>query len=195
MKNENEPMSLIDIEKILIEAAKISNHRRFVIAGSLSIIGAVMVPPVDMSMSRDLDMYPQLDPGRGFLEIASSLGENSKFHLENGFYADPITPSLLILPENWENRLTQISLSHGVVAIFMDPNDVAIGKLVRGNKNDLEWVESGLIEGVMNSDTIMAIQDKSSNITHEESLELKSNLLKINSSKDYQTKRRGYTPG
>ena len=36
------PMSLADIELLLIEAAKLSNHRNFVIAGSLSVLGAVM---------------------------------------------------------------------------------------------------------------------------------------------------------
>ena len=46
-------------------ASEISNHRRFVIAGSLVATGAVVNPPAAMVMSRDLDFYPQLDPGRG----------------------------------------------------------------------------------------------------------------------------------
>lgn len=147
-------MTLDDIEQLLVSAGQISNHRRFVIAGSLCAIGAVIRPPVAMSMSRDLDMYPQLDPGRGFLEIASQLGKGSDFHKTHGFYADPITPKLLALPEGWEARLAPISLKGGIVAFFMDPNDAALGKLVRAQANDLQWVGAGLKEGILNSEII-----------------------------------------
>ena len=83
-------MSLDDVEELLFAASLASNHRRFVIGGSLTVIGAVVTPPREMAMSRDLDMHPELDPGRGFQEIAASLGENSTFHRSHGFYADPI---------------------------------------------------------------------------------------------------------
>ena len=133
MKPIDAPMTLVDVELLLRHASEISNHRRFVIAGSLVACGAVVNPPPDMVMSRDLDFYPQLDPGRGFEEIAHQLGEGSPFHAQHGFYADPITPALLALPDDWQTRLAPISLAHGVVAFFIDPNDAAIGKLMRGN--------------------------------------------------------------
>jgi hypothetical protein len=66
------PMTLEDIETLLVEAAKLSNHRNFVIAGSLSVLGAVMRPPQDMLMSRDVDLYTKLDPGRIIVEIADA---------------------------------------------------------------------------------------------------------------------------
>lgn len=156
MKAGDAPMTLADVEVLLRRASEISNHRRFVIAGSLVACGAVVNPPADMVMSRDLDFYPQLDPGRGFEEIARQLGEGSPFHQEHGFYADPITPALLALPDGWQSRLAPISLAHGVVAFFIDPNDAAIGKLMRGNDNDLRWVRAGLGEGILNADTIRA---------------------------------------
>ena len=90
MKPGDAPMTLADVELLLRHAGEISNHRRFVIAGSLVACGAVVHPPADMVMSRDLDFYPQLDPGRGFEEIARMLGEGSPFHREHGFYADTI---------------------------------------------------------------------------------------------------------
>lgn len=152
-------MTLEDIEVLLIEASKVSNHRRFVIAGSLVAIGAVMSAPVEMVMSRDLDMYPQLDPERGFVEIVEKLGEGSDFHKEHGFYADPITPKLLALPEGWESRIAPISLKNGIVAMFLDPNDVAIGKLARGNENDLRWAHAGLREGILNGE-VMAQRER-----------------------------------
>lgn len=154
MKSANEPMSLDDIADLLLAASAASNHRRFVIGGSLSVIGAVIAPPREMAMSRDLDMYPELDPGRGFQEIAETLGQNSSFHRTHGFYADPITPQLLALPEGWDRRLGQISLKGGVIALFIEPNDAAIGKLLRGSENDMRWIEAGFKERILNPKTM-----------------------------------------
>ena len=154
MKSTDDVMRLEDLEELLVAASQSSNHRRFVVAGSLSILGAVVTPPTDMAMSRDLDFYPQLDPGRGFLEIASDLGEGSPFHQQNGFYADPISPKLLALPAGWEGRLAPHSMRHGVVAFFMEPNDVAIGKLARGADHDIRWIRAGLACGALNAQVI-----------------------------------------
>ena len=156
MKPASEPMTLGDVETLLVEASRISNHRRFVIAGSLAATGAVVQPPSDMVMSRDLDFYPQLDPGRGFEEISRQLGAGSIFQQMNGFYADPISPKILALPGGWETRLAQISMAGGIVAFFVDPNDIAISKMVRGNDNDLRWVRAGLAEGILNLEIMRA---------------------------------------
>lgn len=179
MKHDGEPMSLADLERLLIEASKKCNHRRFVVAGSLCAIGAVIVPPPSMVMSRDLDFYPQLDPDRGFLEIASDLGEGSTFHREHGYYADPITPKLLALPEGWESRLAPISLNGGVVAIFMDPNDAAIGKLARGQDNDLRWIAAGLEEGILQREQIIERLGKVSSLSLDEAQFAKKSLDSI----------------
>ena len=136
-----------------------------------------MTPPPEMVMSRDLDMYPQLDPGRGFIEISSQIGEGSSFHVEHGFYADPITPKLLALPEGWESRIAPISMSGGIVAMFLDPNDVAIGKLMRGNDNDLCWVRAGLAESLLNAATILQRERTATNASMDEHQRLRAALI------------------
>jgi hypothetical protein len=168
MKPAGESMTLEDLESLLVKASQISNHRRFVIAGSLSVIGAVVRPPAAMVMSRDLDFYPQLDPERGFIEIASQLGEGSPFHKAHGYYADPITPELLSLPGGWENRVAPISLRGGVVAMFLDPNDVAIGKLMRGHENDVRWLAAGLRERVLSWATVQQRMPSVHNASQED---------------------------
>ena len=160
------PMSLADIELLLIEAAKLSNHRNFVIAGSLSVLGAVMRPPLDMLISRDVDIYTKLDPGRVFIEIADSktgITEGSKFHLKHGFYADPISPKI------------PVTLAQGVVANFIEPNDVAIAKLARSEENDIRWVRAGVKAGIIQLDVLEARVKTTHNI-------LKGELKKIRSS-------------
>jgi hypothetical protein len=160
--------TLDDITALLTEASRISNHRSFVIAGSLCALAAVMRPPNEMVISRDVDFYPKLDPGRGFIEIAKMLGEGSKFEKEHGFYADPITPELLLRPEGWEARMVQIPLTGGIVAWFMDVNDAAVGKLARSSENDIRWVISGLGEGMLNAKTIIQRCKATQAMTSEE---------------------------
>ncbi len=148
------PMTLKDIETVLVEAARLSNHRNFVVAGSLSVIGAVMRPPEDMLMSRDVDIYTKLDPGRVFVEIAEHIAEGSPFHVKHGFYANQISPIILSLPDGWEARLIPVTLAQGVVANFIDPNDMAVAKLARSESNDIHWVTSGVKAGIVKLETV-----------------------------------------
>jgi hypothetical protein len=156
MTTEDRPVTLEQIEALLNEASRLSNHRHFVIAGSLCAVGAVVRPPIEMVMSRDVDLYPKLDPGRGFLEIASHLGQGSAFAAKEGIYADPITPALLSMPSDWELRLMPISLRGGVTAWFVDPTDGAAAKLIRGDPHDLSWVKAALREGIVQPELLRA---------------------------------------
>lgn len=175
------PMTLQDIETVLVEAAKLSNHRNFVVAGSLSVIGAVIRPPEDMLMSRDVDIYTKLDPGRVFVEIAEQIAEGSPFHVKHGFYADPISPVILSLPEGWEARLIPVTLAQGVVANFIDPNDMAVAKLARSESNDIRWVTSGVKAGIVKLDTVEARLKETHDILKTDLKKAKSAIRAIRS--------------
>ena len=69
-------MNRNDIDRLLVEARRVTNHPDFVIIGSLSVLGAVANPPVSMTGSIDIDLYPKNDPGRA-TEIAKALGLGS----------------------------------------------------------------------------------------------------------------------
>jgi hypothetical protein len=176
------PMGLADIETLLVEAARLSNHRNFVIAGSLSVLGAVMRPPLEMLMSRDVDLYTKLDPGRVFVEIADAangIAEGSPFHIEHGFYADPISPSILLLTEGWEARMIPVTLRQGVVVNFIDPNDAAIAKLARSEENDLRWVRAGIAAGIVHVDIVESRLRDTFNILPGELKRIKASIRKI----------------
>ena len=81
------------IQNLLGEAARLTNHRDYVIIGSLSVLGAVASPPETMVFSIDVDLYPKNDPGR-ISEIASQLGLGSDFEQRHGYYADVVSPML-----------------------------------------------------------------------------------------------------
>jgi len=142
------------IEDLLQRASALSNHRHFVIAGSLSAVGAVVHPPPVMVTSRDVDLYPKFDPERGFLEIAEQLGASSDYAAEHGIYADPISPRVLSMPAGWELRLMPISMRGGITAWFVDPIDAAARKLMRGEEHDLRWVRAAIQEGIAQVESI-----------------------------------------
>ena len=110
------------IQRLLGEAAKLTNHRDYVIIGSLSVLGAVAAPPAAMVFSIDIDLYPKDDPGHT-AEIAAHLGLGSDFEQSHGYFADVVSPMLPTLPEGWQQRLIRIEFNNGVTGWFLDPND------------------------------------------------------------------------
>ena len=120
--------------------------------GSLSILGSPQRIPDQMLFSSDVDLYLRNDPNR-HLEIAE-VGEDSSFHLQYGYYADPITPNLVALPSGWEERLITKHFDNGITALFLDPNDCAISKYIRGQENDLRWIGEGIKSKILNLSTI-----------------------------------------
>ena len=136
-------MKLEHIEDVLLAAAHLTNHRNFVVVGSLSILGAVLEPPERMVASIDLDFFLKFDPER-VSDINTQLGESSAFARAKGYFADALSPRVLSLPEGWESRLIQLPLKGGLIAWFLDPNDCACSKLIRANANDIAWVRAGL---------------------------------------------------
>lgn len=141
-----------EVQVALEAACAISHHHEFVIAGSLSVLGKMDIPPDIMSMSIDIDFYPLRDPGRAN-EIAAALGEDSAFHERNGYYLDPISPELPVLPAGWRDRLVAVKLGE-VTAYFLDVNDTAVSKYARGAPNDYRWLEAGLESKILDIDII-----------------------------------------
>jgi len=145
-------MNRDEVQKALEAARDFSHHHEFVIAGSLSVLGRMDTPPELMSMSIDIDFFPLHDPGRAN-EIAAVLGEDSAFHERNGYYLDPISPELPVLPAGWRERLVEIKLGK-ITAYFLDVNDTAVSKYARSAPNDFRWLEAGYEANILNIDII-----------------------------------------
>ncbi len=139
-------ITLENIHKLLGQIKAKTNHDEFVIMGSLSILGSSIRPPRQMAYSIDVDLYLKSDPNR-HLEI-TQVGEDSSFRVEHGYYADPITPQLVSLPEGWEDRLIKKDFGD-LSAYFLDPNDCAVSKYIRGQENDLRWVREGIKTNIL----------------------------------------------
>lgn len=150
-------MELANLRTLFDEARRLTGHLRYVVVGSLSILGIVkgVEIPERMLVSIDVDCYTPDDPGRVF-ELADALGQGSAFEAANGFYLDPISPALPTLPENWLHRLVAVDLGGGIVAQFLDPNDAAVSKYARGEPRDREWIRAGIAAGLVNCAIVAA---------------------------------------
>lgn len=145
-------MNRQQLHHLLSQAARLTGHREFVIVGSLSILGAVSEPPDAMVLSIDVDAYTKADPGRT-ADLVQALGQGSAFEDEFGYYLDPVSPSLPSFPEGWQERLILIEFPQ-VKAYFVEPNDVAVSKYMRGEERDLRWLRAGLKAGLLDIEVI-----------------------------------------
>lgn len=145
-------MNRAQLHALLRKASELSGHEEFVIVGSLSILGAVSDPPDAMVMSIDVDAYMKADPGRTG-DLCDALGQGSPFEDEFGYYLDPVSPNLPSFPQGWQDRLMLIDFGN-VRAFFVEPNDVAVSKYMRGEERDLRWLRSGLKDQLLDIDII-----------------------------------------
>ena len=145
-------MNRQQLHTLLRQAKALSGHSEFVIVGSLAILGAASEPPDTMVMSIDVDTYMKADPGRTG-ELNEALGQGSPFEDQHGYYLDPVSPNLPSFPEGWRDRLIEHDFGD-VRAFFVEPNDVAVSKYIRGDERDMRWLRAGLTSGLLNLDTI-----------------------------------------
>jgi hypothetical protein len=148
-------MDLGHLEVLFREAKRLTNHNEFVVIGSLSILGVVQGDeiPAEMLVSIDVDCYTKADPAR-ILELKEALGEGSAFEAANGYYLDPVSPDLPMLPDQWEPRLIPVALGDGIRVFFLEPNDAAVSKYARGDPRDREWLRAGLKAGILSAPII-----------------------------------------
>lgn len=144
-----------DLRRLFAEARSLTGETDFVVLGSLSALGYAGELPPRMAMSLDVDAYGKTDPGRIF-ELAAALGQGSPFEAANGYYLDPISPSVATLPAGWEERLVRIELEPGLAAWFLEPNDAAVSKYARMEPRDREWIRAGLRAGILSLPIIEA---------------------------------------
>lgn len=144
-----------DLARLFARARELCGETDYVVLGSLAVLGYAGEVPPRMAASIDVDAYCKHDPGRTF-DLARELGQGSAFEAANGYYLDPISPSIATLPSGWEERLARITLAAELVAWFLEPNDAAVSKYARMEPRDREWIRPGLRSGVLSLPTLDA---------------------------------------
>jgi hypothetical protein len=134
------------LDHVLRAAGRITGERQFIIIGSQSLHGTYPDLVDELAFSAEADLIARADlvskRGIGRTEWLNAIGQDSPFHNEFGYYADPVDESTATLPRGWKGRLVELARgdTEGVRGLCLDPHDLAISKYVARREKDLAFV-------------------------------------------------------
>ena len=124
------------LDHVLRAVGKITGQKQFVIIGSQSLHGRYPDLPDDIVSSAEVDLIAKGDVAR--TDWLNAIGQDSPFHEQFGYYADPVEEGTAILPAGWKGRLVNLPPgdTEGVQGLCLDPHDLAIAKYVARREKD-----------------------------------------------------------
>lgn len=130
-------------------AAAVAGVRRVLVVGSQAILGAYdesQLPSQALaSIEADIVVIDDLT-GLAGTEVDAAIGYMSTFHISNGYYADGVELTELVLPKGWEGRrlrmVTDDSVGEPVDVFFLGVEDLIAGKLGAGRPQDRRFAEA-----------------------------------------------------
>jgi hypothetical protein len=125
------------VDHVLRAAGRITGEKEFVIIGSQSLHGTLPDVADEIVASAEVDLIAKGDATR--TEWLNAIGQDSPFHEEFGYYADPVEETTATLPKGWKNRLVTLPPgdTDGVKGLCLDPHDLAIAKYIARREKDL----------------------------------------------------------
>jgi hypothetical protein len=138
------------LDHVLRAAGRITKVKQFVVIGSQSLHGKYPDLADDLVQSAEADLIAKGDVER--TEWLNVIGQDSPFHEEFGYYADPVEEGTATLPQGWKGRLINLPPgdTEGVQGLCLDPHDLAISKYIARREKDLvfnaELVRRGILE-------------------------------------------------
>jgi hypothetical protein len=123
------------LDHVLRAAGRITGKKSFVIVGSQSLHGKYPDLPDEILSSAEADLLAVRSDRTEWLNV---IGQDSPFHQEFGYYADPVEEGTAILPSGWKGRLVNLPPGdkEGVRGLCLDPHDLAISKYIAGRDKD-----------------------------------------------------------
>ena len=150
------------VDHVLLAAGRITGERQFIIVGSQSLHGKYPDLADDIVRSEKIDLIAKRDASR--TEWLNAIGQDSDFHEQFGYYADPVDETTATLPRGWKSRLVNLPPgdSGGVAGLCLDPHDLAIAKYVAGREKDVVFTRELVHRGVVSNDRLLALLDQTS---------------------------------
>lgn len=133
-------MKRSEAEHVLRAAAAITQEQSFVVVGSQAILFQFPHAPPELVVSRELDLYPALNPAKADL-IDGAIGAMSSFDETFGYHADGVGPETAVMPSDWESR-SQLFYVGDVTAICPEVHDLAVSKCVAARPKDADFVRA-----------------------------------------------------
>ena len=130
-------MKKLQLDHVLRAAGRITGEKQFVIVGSQSLHGKYPDLADDIVRSAEADLIASGKIER--TEWLNVIGQDSPFHEQFGYYADPVDEDTATLPSGWKKRLVRLAPgdTEGVRGLCLDPHDLVIAKYVARREKDL----------------------------------------------------------
>ena len=150
-------MTRSNLEHIIRAAGTIADDPDLIVIGSQAVLGQFPNAHAALLISMEADVYPKNRPERSDL-IDGSIGEDSPFHRQFGYYAHGVDASTAVLPRGWEERLILVTdeNTRHVRGWCLEVHDLAIGKLVAGRPKDLDFVRELVRQRYVQAGTLTA---------------------------------------
>ncbi len=145
------------LDHILRAAGRITGEKQFIIIGSQALHAKFADLPDEIVMSAEVDLIAKAHPSR--TEWLNAIGQDSPFHEQFGYYADPVDEKTAILPKGWKSRLVNLPAgdTEGVHALCLDPHDLAISKYVARREKDVVFTRELARPGIVKEKQLLAL--------------------------------------
>ena len=150
-------MKELQVDHVLRAAGRITGEKQFIIIGSQSLHGKYPDLADDIVRSAEVDLIAKRDASR--TEWLNVIGQDSSFHEQFGYYADPVDETTATLPKGWKARLVNLPAGDtgGVAGLCLDPHDLAIAKYVAGREKDVVFTRELARRGIVTIDRLLAL--------------------------------------
>jgi hypothetical protein len=144
------------VDHVLRAAGRITREKRFVIVGSQALHGTIADLADEIVRSAEVDLIAHANADR--TEWLNAIGQDSSFHVEFGYYADPVDESTATLPAGWKDRLVPLAPgdTEGVEGLCLDAHDLAIAKYAARREQDLVFTRELVRRRIVKRTTLIA---------------------------------------
>ena len=141
----------------LIKAIKILAPEEIpIIVGSQAVHAAGQMTPEIVQQSIECDFLLTGGKSETRIAINKKLGVFSQYQIENGFYADALGLTTVILPTGWRERLQSFEDESGnIIAKVAEIYDIAVSKLIAGREKDFVFLKELLIREIISLDVFL----------------------------------------
>ena len=149
-----------EVDHVLRAAGRITGEKQFIIIGSQSLHGKHPDLADDIVLSAEVDLIAKHDASRA--EWLNVIGQDSKFHEQFGYYADPVDETTATLPKGWKGRLVNLpeGETEGVRGLCLEPHDLAIAKYVARREKDIIFTRELAVRGIVSRDRLLALVEQ-----------------------------------
>lgn len=148
------------LDHLLRAAGRITGAKQLIVIGSQSLHGKHPDLADELVASAEADLIAKDLEQR--TEWLNAIGQDSPFHAEFGYYADPVEEGTATLPAGWRGRLVNLPPGDtgGVRGLCLDPHDLAISKYVARRQKDLAFNQQLARRGIVFRKRLIALLAK-----------------------------------